>query len=64
MGLSNKLSHEAGEFLLLLQAPQVFSVRGFEALFPCAGTLGCAVCLAPQLFLLVYLHENVGPLVL
>ena len=31
--------------------PIVFSVRGFEALFPQAGTLGCAVCLTPQLFL-------------
>ena len=40
--------------------PQVFSVRGFEALFPCTGTLGCVVCLAPQLFLLVYLHSNGG----
>ena len=37
----------------------VFSQR-FEVLFPHAGTLGCEVCLAPQLFLLVYLHENVG----
>ena len=25
------------------------------------GTLGCTVCLAPQLFLPVYLHTNVGP---
>ena len=33
----------------------------FEALFCCAGTLGCAVCLTPQLFLPVYLHSNVGP---
>ena len=38
----------------------VFNHRS-EALFPCAGTLGCEVCLAPQLFLLVYLHLNVGP---
>ena len=30
------------------QPPQVFSVRGFEALFPCTGTLGCTVCLAPS----------------
>ena len=30
----------------------VFSPR-FEALFPLAGTLGCVVCLDPQLFLLV-----------
>ena len=40
--------------------PQVFSVRGFEALFLLAGTLGCADYLAPQLFLPVYLHSNVG----
>ena len=37
----------------------VFSQR-FEALFPCTKTLSCEVCLAPQLFLLVYLHMNVG----
>ena len=37
----------------------VFSQR-FEALFPQAGGLGCADCLTPQLFLLVYLHSNVG----
>ena len=41
--------------------PQVFSVRGFEALFSCTGTLGCIICLTPQLFLLVYLHANVEP---
>ena len=63
MGLSNALSCEAGSFLILplLQPPQVISVRGFEALFPCAGTLGCMVCLAPQLFFPVYLHAHVGP---
>ena len=38
----------------------VFS-QTFEALFPQAGSLGCAVCLAPQLFLLVCPHANVGP---
>ena len=38
----------------------VFNQR-FEALFPHSGTLGCAVCLVPQLFLLTYLHVNVGP---
>ena len=32
----------------------------FEALFPRTGTLSCEVCLAPQLFLLVYLHTDVG----
>ena len=38
----------------------VFSQR-FEALFPPAGDLGCAVCFAPPLFLLVYLCTNVRP---
>ena len=38
----------------------VFNQR-FEALFPCAGALGCAVCFAPPLFLPVYLCMNVGP---
>ena len=33
----------------------------FEDLFPRTGTLGCAVCLTPQLFLQVYLYSNVGP---
>ena len=49
------------EFLLLPQPPQVFSIRGFEALVSCTGSLGCAVCLTPQLLLLAYLHTNVGP---
>ena len=47
------------EFLLTPQPPQVFSVRGFEALFPLARTLGFPVCSIPQLFLPVYLHANV-----
>ena len=38
----------------------VFNQR-FEALFPHAGALSCAVCFAPLLFLLVYLCANVGP---
>ena len=37
----------------------VFTQR-FEALFPCAGALGCMVCFAPLPFLLVYLCANVG----
>ena len=48
------------EFFLLSQSPHVFSVRGYEALFHHTGTLGCTVCLGPQLFLLVYVHTNVG----
>ena len=38
----------------------VFNQR-FEALFPHAGALDCAVCSAPPLFLPVYLCANVGP---
>ena len=49
------------DFLPPLQFPQVFSARGFEALFPCSGTLDCAVYLASQLLLLVYRQANVGP---
>ena len=59
MGLSSELW--GWEFLPPLQLPQVFTVRGFEALFPHAGMLGCSVYLAPHLFLLVYLHTNVEP---
>ena len=36
------------EFLLLLQHPQIFTVRGLEVLFPQTGTLGCTVCFPPQ----------------
>ena len=63
MGLFNELSCEAQHpnnslvRELPWQPPQVFTARGFEALVPCAGTLGCAVCLAPQLFLLVCLQK-------
>ena len=54
------------EFLLLPQPPQVFIARGFEALFPCARTLGCMVSLAPQLFFLLihmqmWYHLNCQP---
>ena len=38
----------------------VFNQR-FEALFPHAGALGCAISFAPPLFLPVYLCTNVGP---
>ena len=46
------------EFLPLPQPPQVFTARGFEALFPCNGTLGCVAHLIPQLFLCFFsAHE-------
>ena len=35
------------KFLQPLHPPQVFTVWGFEALFPRDGTLSCAVCLYP-----------------
>ena len=35
--------------------------QNFEALFPCAGALGCVVCFTPMPFLPVYLCKNVGP---
>ena len=38
----------------------VFNQR-FEALFPGAGALGCAVCFAPLQALPIYLCMNVGP---
>ena len=60
MGPSGANSQVSG-FGYVLGPLQVFSVRGFEALFPCTGTLGCTVCLGPQLFLPVFLHTNVGP---
>ena len=41
--------------------PTGFVIQRFEALFPYTGTLGCEVCLAPQLFLPVYPNTNVGP---
>ena len=48
------------EFLPPPQSPQVFSVRGFAALFSHNGTLGYEICLAPQLILPSYQHANVG----
>ena len=32
----------------MLQPPQVFTLRGSEAFFSCAGTLGCTICLSPS----------------
>ena len=41
--------------------PTGFYSQRFEALFPRAGALVCAIYLTPHLFLPVYLHTNVGP---
>ena len=61
MGHSKELSCEAGSFSQLLQPPQNFTFRSFQALFLHTGTLGCMVCLTPQLLLVIYLYTNVGP---
>ena len=61
MGLSNELASEAGSFFCCCPNPMGVFNQQFEALFPCAGALGCPVCSAPPLFLLVYLCANVGP---
>ena len=44
-----------------ITTPTGFLSQRFEALFTYTGTLGCTVCLAPQLFLPVYLNAIVGP---
>ena len=60
MNLSNEHSCEGGSFSCChLNPTGVFNQR-FKALFPCTGTLGCTVCLTPQLLLLVYLYANMG----
>ena len=60
MGLSNELSCESGNFSSCCFNPhRIF--QSLDVLFPCTGTLGCGVCLTPQLFLPVYLHVNVEP---
>ena len=60
MGLSNELSCEAGSFFCFRLYPQGVFNQWFEALVPRTKTLGCVVCLTPQLFLPAYLHTNVG----
>ena len=59
MGLSNELSYEAGSFSHCLFNPHRCFESELEALFPHAGDLGSTVCLAPLLFLPVYLCANV-----
>ena len=61
VGLSKKLSCEAGSFSCHLNPHRFFQSEVLRLYFPRAGTLGCAVCLTPQLFLPVYLHANVAP---
>ena len=44
VGLSNELSCEAGIFSCCSSTPTGVFNQWFEALFPCAGALGCTVC--------------------
>ena len=44
MGLSNELSCEAGVSPASSSTPTSVFNQWFEALFPCAGALGCVVC--------------------
>ena len=53
--LSNELSCESGSFCLL-NTHRFFQSEVLRLYFP-TGTLGCLVCLAPQLFLPVYPHQ-------
>ena len=41
--------------------PKWFSISGLRLYFPGLEPWGCTVCFTPHLFLLVYLHLNVGP---
>ena len=61
MGLSNELSCEAGSFFHHLNPHRCFQSKALRLYFPRSGALCCEVCLAPQLFLPVYLQANVGP---
>ena len=61
MGLSNKLSYEAGSFSHRHNPHRILQPEVLKLYFPHAGILGCAVCLAPQSFLPVYPHASVGP---
>ena len=58
MGLSHEHSCETGSFSRL--NPHRCFQSEVLRLFPHARTVGCGVCLTPQLFLPVYLHSNVG----
>ena len=62
MGLSKDLSCEAGSLSCCRPHPHGHFQSEVEALFPCAGALGCSVCFAPRCSVrLVYLCANVGP---
>ena len=61
MGPSNDLSCEAGVSPAATPTPTGVFNQSFEALFPCAGALGCAVCFAPRPLSGLCVRANVGP---
>ena len=63
MGLSNKLSCEVWSFSQNLNPHRCFQLKALRLYFPVleAWVGRTLVCLAPRLFLPVYLRANVGP---
>ena len=62
VGLSNELSCEAGSFSFCLNSQRCFQSEVLRLYFPAVEPwVAWSVLLPPQLFLLVYLHANVGP---
>ena len=60
LGLSNKFSYKAGSFSCHLNTHWFFQSEVLRLYFPTLEPWIAGVCLAPLLFLLVYLHANVG----
>ena len=56
---SSELFTETESFSCLHNSHRFLQPEVLRLYFPHAGTLGCVVCLAPQLFFLVYPHVNV-----
>ena len=61
VGPSNGLCCKTGSFSHCHNPHRFLLPEVLRLYFPHAGTLGCMVCLTPQLFLTVYLHASVGP---
>ena len=60
VGLSSELSCETGSFSRHHNPHRFLQPVVLRLSFLSAGTLGCAVCLTPQLFPPVFPHTNVG----
>ena len=60
VGLSNGLFCEIGSFSCHCNPHRFLQPEALKLSFSSTGTLGTSVCVTFQLFLLVYLHMNVG----